>query len=119
MDLCNTNCIPCREATTKLTKEEIAEHMKQLTGWNLVWKLPIDAPYEPSLQRSVKLGSFGEALELVNDVGEIAEEEGHHPCMVVNYKEVIFTLHTYKIKHLTINDFILAAKIDEIIADYI
>ena len=67
------------------------------------------------LAKSFRFKNFVEAMQFVNKVAEIAEQEGHHPNIFMHdYRKVKLTLYTHAIKGLHENDFILAAKIDEI-----
>lgn len=65
-------------------------------------------------QREFRFKDFGKAMEFVNEVAEVAEEQDHHPDICVFYNKVNLTLSTHKIGGLSRNDFILAAKIDEL-----
>jgi len=69
---------------------------------------------EHHLQREFRFPDFRQALAFVNRVGEIAEQEGHHPDMLLSWGKVEVTLWTHKIDGLTESDFIMAAKIDRL-----
>ena len=75
-----------------------------MEGWNVV--------EEHHLLKSFKFPDFRNALEFVNRVGAIAEEQGHHPVITFTWGKVEITIYTHKINGLTESDFILAAKID-------
>lgn len=107
MDLSNKKCVPCSLATEPLNNEEIKSLMTML---NDKWKIT-DAGY---LFRHFKFKNFSDALKFTNDVGSIAEEEGHHPDIFLGWGKVDIILFTHKIKGLSDNDFILAAKIDKL-----
>lgn len=98
------SCEPCRAGTPPLTELKIRPLMEQLPGW-------LRSP-EGHLQKDYQFRNFKEALVFVNIVGEIAETEGHHPDLLLAWGKVGVTLYTHKIKGLSDNDFILAAKID-------
>ena len=76
------------------------------TGWSVVKNLKIE--------RLFKFNNFKEAIEFVNKIAILAEEEGHHPDMDISYNEVNITIWTHAIKGLSENDFILAVKIDSL-----
>ncbi len=104
------HCVPCEGGTKPLTRGEFAVYLPQLPEW----KVSTD---NLSISRNFTFENFKEALAFVNSVGEIAESEGHHPDMNVHdWKYVVCTLSTHAIHGLSINDFILAAKIDAHIA---
>ncbi|NLJ99179.1 MAG: 4a-hydroxytetrahydrobiopterin dehydratase [Tissierellia bacterium] len=67
------------------------------------------------LKKEYKFKNFKDALDFTNKVGSLAEEEGHHPDIYLSWGKVVIKLWTHKIDGLHKNDFILAAKIDEII----
>lgn len=66
------------------------------------------------IEKQFKFKNFSESMDFVNRVAEIAEEQGHHPDIYIHWNEVTLTLYTHAIRGLFDNDFILAAKIDEI-----
>ncbi|PWT90972.1 MAG: 4a-hydroxytetrahydrobiopterin dehydratase [Blastocatellia bacterium] len=103
-DLVSRQCVPCRGGVPPLAGEEITKFQSQLSGWEVV--------NEHHLKKEYRLGNFGEALEFVNRVGELAEEQGHHPDICFGWGNVEITIWTHKINGLTESDFILAAKID-------
>ncbi|MFC1563311.1 4a-hydroxytetrahydrobiopterin dehydratase [candidate division KSB1 bacterium] len=106
MELANKKCTPCRGGVPPLDGEKLREFMKQVSGWLLV-----DGK---KIQKKYIFNNFVEAMEFVNMVAGIAENEGHHPDIFVHYNEVTIYLWTHKINGLYDNDFILAAKVDEI-----
>jgi 4a-hydroxytetrahydrobiopterin dehydratase len=89
-----------------LKGEELASLRKQVDGWNAV--------EEHHLTKIFKFPNFREALKFVNQVGELAEEQGHHPDIFLAWGKVEITTWTHKINGLTESDFILAAKIDQL-----
>ncbi|NLY85356.1 MAG: 4a-hydroxytetrahydrobiopterin dehydratase [Tissierellia bacterium] len=107
-DLLSKKCIPCSLGDIPLEREEIEEYLKNLkSGWTAV--------EDKYIEKTFKFKNFKEALYFVNKVGNLAEEEGHHPDIYLSWGKVVLKLWTHKIKGLHENDFILAAKIDEII----
>lgn len=81
---------------------------------DLIREVPAWALKEGHLCRSFKFKNFVEAIRFVNSVAILAEEEGHHPNILIRYNKVDFNLWTHAIKGLSENDFILAAKIDRL-----
>jgi 4a-hydroxytetrahydrobiopterin dehydratase len=98
-------CIPCTIDTPPLVADEIERLKSQLQSDWVVQD-------QRQLERRFKFKDFVSALEFVNKVGALAEEEGHHPDLELSWGRVIVRLMTHKIKGLSYNDFILAAKID-------
>jgi len=96
-----------------VTAEEIAELKPQIPEWDIVERDGI-----PRLERTYRFKNFAEALEFTNRVGALAEEEGHHPAILTEWGKVTVSWWTHKIKGLHRNDFIAAAKTDQIAADF-
>jgi 4a-hydroxytetrahydrobiopterin dehydratase len=105
-DLASKTCIPCRGGVPPLKGEELSALQRQLPSWQIV--------NEHHLHRSYTFPDFKTALEFVNRVGEIAEEQGHHPDITLGWGKVEITTWTHKIDGLTESDFILAAKIEQL-----
>ena len=106
-NLLSKKCIPCSIGADPLNVEEVDALFKDLkTGWDII-------EYK-HLEKTYKFKDFKEALDFTNKVGELAESEGHHPDIYLAWGKVIIKLWTHKINGLHENDFILAAKIDEI-----
>lgn len=105
-ELASKSCIPCRGGVPPLTPEEIEPLSSQLQNWNVV--------KNHHLRRTFGFPDFVTALEFVNKVGSIAEEEGHHPDLYLTWGRVEVEIWTHKINGLTESDFVLAAKIDQI-----
>ena len=103
-DLITQKCIPCTDGILPLNAEVIATYMQQLHGWQLV--------DDKKIVRIFIFTYFTEAMAFVNKVAAIAEAEGHHPNIAINYNKVTLTLYTHAINGLHENDFILAAKIN-------
>lgn len=103
--LTEKKCVPCKEGATPLGKEEVEDLYQQLEkGWKVV--------DEHHLEKEWSFPNFKEALQFTNRVGQLAENEGHHPDIFLAWGKVKITLWTHKINGLSINDFILAAKIE-------
>lgn len=97
-------CVPCRGGVPPLKGQEIAPLARELRDWQVV--------EEHHLFKSYQFPDFRTALDFVNRVGELAEEQGHHPDILLAWGKVEITIWTHKINGLTESDFILAAKID-------
>lgn len=107
-ELASRRCVPCQGDTPPLQAREVQTMMQQVPGWTT------DA--EGKLTRNLKLANFREALTLVNKIGELAEQEGHHPDLTIHsWNQVRIELYTHSIKGLSENDFILAAKINQLL----
>lgn len=106
-DLSKKNCTPCKGGVPPL-KGEALEQLHRQIGES--WKV-ID---EHHLEKEYSFKNFREALAFTNKVGEIAEQEGHHPDILLTYGKVKIQLWTHKINGLSESDFILAAKCDKI-----
>jgi len=103
--LTQEKCVPCTLDTPPMKGDPLITLFNQLNNnWNL-----IDDRY---IERLFKFKNFKDALEFVNEVGALAEEDGHHPDIELGWGRVKVTLVTHKIKGLSRNDFILASKID-------
>ncbi len=103
--LANRQCVPCVKGADPLKGEEIEQRAKELDpDWRVV--------DEHHLEREFRFGDFRQALDFVDEVGELAEEQGHHPDIYLSYGKVKIQLWTHKINGLHENDFIMAAKID-------
>ncbi len=105
-DLASKTCVPCRGGVPPLKGHELEPLRKQVEGWNLV--------NEHHITKSFKFLNFVKALEFVNRVGELAEQQGHHPDILLAWGKADITLWTHKINGLTESDFIMAAKIDQL-----
>jgi 4a-hydroxytetrahydrobiopterin dehydratase len=107
-DLASLTCIPCRGGTPPLDQGKIKMMLNAVPGW-LKSIGEID-----KIEKTFKFKNFAESMVFVNRVAEIAEEQGHHPDIFIHWNEVTLTLYTHAINGLFDNDFIIAAKIDEI-----
>jgi 4a-hydroxytetrahydrobiopterin dehydratase len=105
MDLTNRRCVPCDAGTPRLTAEQAAEYLAHVPGWEL---------RDERIVRSLVFRDFVEAMRFVNAVAEVAEAEGHHPDFCVHWNRVDLTVWTHAIGGLSENDFVLAAKIDQL-----
>ncbi len=106
-ELAAQECIPCKGGIPPLEGKELQELQEKL-GNN--WKV-ID---EHHLEKKFTFNDFREALDFTNKVGELAEQQGHHPDIHLTWGAVTISMWTHKIDGLTESDFILAAKIDRL-----
>jgi 4a-hydroxytetrahydrobiopterin dehydratase len=106
-DLAAKTCVPCRGGVPPLKGKELAAIHKQLPMW-ADWK----AINEHHITRVFTFPDFQQALNFVNKVGAIAEEQGHHPDILLSWGKAEITLWTHIVDGLTESDFIMAAKID-------
>ena len=109
--LAGMKCVACRRDAPTVTDEEVAELHPQVPEWELV---EIDGVKR--LRRVFSFADFAEALSFTNDVGRVAEEEGHHPALLTEWGRTTVNWWTHKIKGLHRNDFIMAAKTDDLFA---
>lgn len=117
-NLLKKKCIPCEKKGMKpFERSEAEDYLAQTNGWVLDWdgKNPEaeQARNEARISKEYKFKDFIGAVNFINLVADIAEEEGHHPDLLIHdYNKVLVTLSTHAIKGLSENDFILAARID-------
>jgi 4a-hydroxytetrahydrobiopterin dehydratase len=107
----NERCTACRPDSLPVTPEEIQELQPQVPDWRLVERDSI-----LRLERIFRFSNFAEALSFTNRVGDLAEAEGHHPAILTEWGQVTVTLWTHAIRGLHRNDFVMAAKIDSVVA---
>ena len=107
MDFTLKKCVPCEGGTQPLKRDKIDEYKKAI---NPEWEV-ID---DKSLKRRFRFPSFKSSIEFVNKVANLAEDEGHHPDITINYKKVTLELTTHAIDGLSENDFIMAAKLENL-----
>lgn len=105
-ELAERQCVPCRGGVPPLAGEEIEKLLRQLEAWQVV--------KEHHLLKTYRFKDFRESLQFVNRVGELAEEQGHHPDICFGWGKAEVTIWTHKIDGLTESDFVLAAKIDKL-----
>jgi len=108
-DLAARRCVPCEGGEPPLSREPA----ERLRGMVARWELDEHAR---SIRRTFRFTTFKEGIAFVNDVADVAEAEGHHPDITIRYLRVTFTLTTHAIGGLSENDFIMAAKIDQVYA---
>jgi 4a-hydroxytetrahydrobiopterin dehydratase len=103
-EVADEQCVPCKGGIPPVKGIELDRMMKLVPEWKAV--------NEHHIVRTFTFPDFRQALEFVNRVGEIAEEQGHHPDILLTWGKAEITLWTHKINGLTQSDLIMAAKID-------
>ena len=111
MTLAREKCVACRRDSPRVTDEDIAELHPVVPDWRLT-----EVDEIKRLDRTFRVDDFARAMAFAKQVGEAAEEEGHHPKLTVEWGRVNVAWWTHKIKGLHRNDFIMAAKTDELYA---
>ena len=107
-ELTKKRCLPCEGGIPPLTSEQLPPFLAQVPEWQVTSD-------GKRIRREWRVKNFTTALDFFNRVGEIAESEGHHPDLhVVGYRNVAIEIWTHAVNGLTENDFILAAKIDQL-----
>lgn len=104
--LAEKTCVPCKGGIPPLKGTELQQFSHQLPNWKVV--------DQHHITRTFTFPDFQKALDFVNRVGAIAEEQGHHPDILLTWGKVEITIWTHKVQGLTESDFILAAKIDRL-----
>jgi 4a-hydroxytetrahydrobiopterin dehydratase len=103
MKLAEQTCMPIKAGDPPLTLQEVEDLMSLLPNWSLKGK---------TISRELRFKDFRQAMDFVNKAAEVANDQDHHPDILVSYNTVLLTFTTHKIKGLSMNDFIAAAKID-------
>jgi 4a-hydroxytetrahydrobiopterin dehydratase len=107
--LVRMSCIACRRGEPTVTDAEIAQFHPQIPDWKVV-----EVAGVRRLRRVFRFDDFGQSLAFTNRVGALAEREGHHPALLTEWGRTTVSWWTHKIKGLHRNDFIMAAKTDEL-----
>ncbi|MBM3247870.1 MAG: 4a-hydroxytetrahydrobiopterin dehydratase [Candidatus Omnitrophica bacterium] len=105
-ELAQKKCVPCEGGTTPMSSEEANRYISQVMGWQII--------EDKKIKKEFKFKDFKGSLDFVNKVGALAEQEQHHPNITIIYNKVNITLSTHAIGGLSQNDFIMAAKINQI-----
>ena len=100
-------CVPCRGGIPPLKGVELEKLQRIIPRWTVV--------KDHHIQRECRFPDFKQALDFVNRVGALAEEQGHHPDILLGWGKVEITLWTHAVDGLTESDFILAAKVDQLL----
>ncbi len=107
-DLAMLQCVPCKGGTPPLRRPELDDLLARLgKDWRVV--------EDHHLEKEFRFKDFREALDFTNRVGDLAEEQGHHPDIYLAWGKVRLTVWTHKIDGLTESDFVFAAKSDRVI----
>jgi 4a-hydroxytetrahydrobiopterin dehydratase len=109
VDLAEMRCVPCKGDEPTVTDEEMRGYRKEVPEWKVIEREGVK-----HLERQFKFKDFSEALDFTIEVGDLAEEEDHHPVITTEWGKVKVTWWTHAIGGLHRNDFIMAAKTDEL-----
>lgn len=106
-NLASHHCVPCEGGTQPLTRAEFTVYLDQVKDWEVM--------DDKAVRKTFVLKNFTAAVNFINKIAQVAESEGHHPDLDLHaYKKLTVTLSTHAIKGLSINDFVMAVKIDEV-----
>jgi 4a-hydroxytetrahydrobiopterin dehydratase len=111
-NLKDKKCVPCEEGGIPFDISEIHKYQKKVDGWNILK----DDKNIFFIEKYFNFKNFKDSQNFINKVGEISEEEDHHPDIIFGWGYAGIKITTHAIKGLSENDFILAAKIDQIIS---
>jgi 4a-hydroxytetrahydrobiopterin dehydratase len=101
------HCVPCEGGTKPLEKHETAKYLTLLkSSWAII--------EDTKIEKRFQFKDFKEAMNFVNKIADIAEQEGHHPDIYISYNKVKIELTTHAIGGLSVNDFIMASKIEAV-----
>jgi 4a-hydroxytetrahydrobiopterin dehydratase len=107
-ELARKKCVPCEGGVPPLSREQAEALVKNVEGWSLTHE-------GKRIKRAWKVRNFMAGIDFFNKVAALAEEEGHHPDLhLEGYRQVAIEISTHAVGGLTENDFILAAKINQI-----
>ncbi len=109
-DLATMHCSVVSATTSRLSDSEIGEYQTKLPNWEIYTK-----DGEPRLEKVFIFKDFNQAMDFTNQVAKIANQEDHHPAILTEWGKVTVTWWTHKIKGLHLNDFIMAAKTDQLL----
>jgi 4a-hydroxytetrahydrobiopterin dehydratase len=104
--LAEKHCVPCRGGVPPLKGADLLPYAEQLPDWKII--------DEHHIAKSFLFPDFKTGLDFVNQVGAVAEQEGHHPDLCLAWGKVGVEIYTHKIRGLTESDFVMAAKIDQV-----
>ena len=109
MSLVQKECTPCHKGAPKLSNAQITLYLEDVASWKVV-----SEDEELKLFKKFELNNFEETMTFVNRVAAISQQNGHHPVMLVEFRMVSIWWWTHKIEGLHQNDFIMAAKTDDL-----
>jgi len=105
MELHEKKCIPCESGGTPLSEEDTKKNLEQIPNWKFTGK---------KIEREFVFKDFKEAMKFVNNIADLAEDEGHHPDIHIHWNKVMLELWTHSMNGLSENDFIVASKINNL-----
>jgi len=105
MELHEKKCVPCETGGAPMPDSEVSKYLERIPGWKLNGK---------KIEREYVFKNFVQAIKFVNKVANLAESEGHHPDFQIHWNKVLLELWTHSMGGLSENDFIVAAKINNI-----
>ena len=108
MKLAEKSCVPCRGGIPPLSRAEAERFLSEIS----IWQMNDDAT---RIFRLYAFDNFAQALQFVQKVAELAEQEGHHPDIKFGWGYAEITFYTHKIKGLHENDFVMAAKVEALL----
>lgn len=109
MKLSKKKCVPCEGGVKPFTKAEAEQYLKEVDNWKLSGN---------KLTKRLVFRDFMQLMKFLNELAKLAEKEGHHPDFCVHYNKLDIEIWTHVIGGLSENDFILAAKIDELYKNF-
>jgi 4a-hydroxytetrahydrobiopterin dehydratase len=105
-ELASRKCVPCEGGIPALSRAQFTPLLQQLHGWEVV--------EDHHLSKTYRFSNYRSAVAFVNRIADVAESEGHHPDLLLSWGKVAVEIQTHAVDGLTENDFVLAAKIDEL-----
>jgi len=108
MGLASRKCEPCRGGISPIPREEAEGMLPEIPGWEL-------EEGATKIRKTFRFRDFAQAMEFARKVGDVAEEEGHHPDITVGWGYCAVVFQTHKIRALHQNDFIMAAKVNSLL----
>ena len=111
-ELTQLHCSVVTSTTPRLDERDVSQYLAKLPGWQVY-----ETEGEPRLEKTFKFRDFNQAIAFTNRVACVANEEDHHPAILTEWGKVTITWWTHKIKGLHLNDFIMAAKTDQLYKD--
>jgi 4a-hydroxytetrahydrobiopterin dehydratase len=112
MDLASETCEACRPDSPQVPVEDEATLLKEIPEWKL-----IEVNGVKHLKRTIKVKGWKPAIDLTNRIADLAEETDHHPAILTEWGKVTVEWWTHAIKGLHRNDFVMAARVDALLAD--
>ena len=109
MKLTEMHCVPCLGTEPALTDQQLGEFLDQLKGWQIISEEGV-----PRLEKRFSFSSYAHAAAFTNAVAELAEEQDHHPSILLEWRQVTVQWWTHVVRGLHQNDFISAAKTDQL-----